>query len=199
MPHGAAYRTAGLIMAGFTDNARAAIDEIGRVFDRMSDGGVTPALEAIAGARRVICYAGGREGLGLKFFVMRLMHLGKDAHWAWDDTAPACGKGDVFIASCGSGGYNHIFYTAQKAKERGATFIAVTASPDSEFAKLADIVVFLPAAAYLAKGDLVPTKQPMGNLYEQSAVIMYDMMVMALKDMMGVTYEEMEARHRNYE
>ena len=186
-------------MAGFTENARAAIGEIGRVFERMNDESVKPALEAIAGAKRVICYAGGREGLAMKFFAMRLMHLGKDAHWAWDDTAPACGKGDVFVSSISTGGYNHIFYTAQKAKERGATLIAVTAAPDSDFAKLADIVVFLPAATSATKGDLVPTKQPMGSLYEQSAVILYDMMVLALRDMMNMSYEEMRARHRNYE
>jgi 6-phospho-3-hexuloisomerase len=135
----------------------------------------------------------------MKFFVMRLMHLGKDAHWAWDDTAPSCGKGDVFIASCGSGGYNHIFYTAERAKEKGATLITVTASPDSDFAKLADIVVYLPAAAYHAKGDIVPTGQPMGNLYEQSAVLLYDMFSIMLKEMMGVGDDEMESRHRNYE
>jgi 6-phospho-3-hexuloisomerase len=183
----------------FQKMAFSVIDEIRQVFDRMGDNGVMPALEAIAGANRIICYAGGREGLGLKFFVMRLMHLGKDAHWAWDDTAPPCGKGDVFIASCGSGGYNHIFYTAEQAKKKGATLITVTASPESEFAKMADIVVHLPAAAYKATADAVRTAQPMGNLYEQSAVLMYDVFASILKEMLGVTAEEMEARHRNYE
>jgi len=186
-------------MAGIKENAYSALDEIRMVFDRIAEDDMMPALAAIASARRVICYAGGREGLGLKFFVMRLMHLGKDAHWAWDDTAPSCGKGDVFIASCGSGGYNHIFYTAEQAKKNSATFIAVTASPESDFAKLADHIIYLPAAAYRASGDLVPTKQPMGNLYEQSAVLLYDMITIMLKDMMGVTGAEMEARHRNYE
>ena len=186
-------------MAGIKENAFSALEEIKAVFERIDEDAMAPALGAIAAARRVICYAGGREGLGLKFFVMRLMHLGKDAHWAWDDTAPSCGKGDAFIVSCGSGGYNHIFYTAEQAKKRGATLIAVTASPDSDFAKLADYIIYLPAAAYRAKGDLVPTKQPMGNLYEQSAVLLYDMFSIKLKEIMKVTAEEMETRHRNYE
>jgi 6-phospho-3-hexuloisomerase len=186
-------------MVGIKENAFNALDEIRRVFERLTDEDVMPALRAIAAAKRVICYGGGREGLGLKFFVMRLMHLGKDAHWAWEDTAPACGKGDVFIVSCGSGRYNHIFYTAEQAKKTGATLIAVTASPNSAFAKLADIVVYLPAASYRAEGDFVPTRQPMGNLYEQSAVLMYDMFAMMLKDIMDISAGEMEARHRNYE
>ena len=147
----------------------------------------------------MFCYGGGREGLGLKFFVMRLMHLGKDAHWAWDDTATSCGPGDAFILSCGSGRYNHVFYTAEQAKKAGATVILITASPESEFAELADYVVYLPAAAFLAEGDLVPTRQPMGNLYEQSALLLYDMFAIELKKIIGVSGEDMEARHRNYE
>ena len=56
-----------------------------------------------------------------------------------------------------------------------------------------------PAMAYRAHGDLVPTKQPMGNLYEQSAVILFDCMSRMLKQQMNVSDEEMEKRHRNYE
>ena len=48
-------------------------------------------------------------------------------------------------------------------------------------------------------GDLVPTRQPMGNLYEQSALLLYDMLIIALREIMNVSPEEMEARHRNYE
>ena len=46
---------------------------------------------------------------------------------------------------------------------------------------------------------MVPTKQPMGNLYEQSAVILFDCMSRMLKQQMNVSDEEMEKRHRNYE
>ncbi|MCL2057963.1 MAG: SIS domain-containing protein [Oscillospiraceae bacterium] len=186
-------------MSGIRENAFSALGEIKQVFERLNEDDVMPALKAIAGARRVICYAGGREGLGLKFFVMRLMHLGKDAHWAWDDTAPSCGEGDVFVVSSGSGRFSHIFYTAEQAKKRGATLVAITATPDGDFARLADHVVFLPAMAYRATGNLVPTKQPMGNLYEQSALLMYDMFIIALQSIMNVSKDEMEARHRNYE
>jgi len=184
---------------GFKDYANLSINEMKKVVDRMNESDVRPVLDAIVSARRIVCYGGGREGLGVKFFVMRLMHLGKDAHWAWDDTAPSCGEGDVFFISCGAGAYNHVVYTAERAKKNGAKIVLVTAVQDSDIGKLADVVMQIPAMAYKAKGDLVPTEQPMGNLYEQSAVVIFDVMARMLKDQMGISAEEMEERHRNYE
>lgn len=36
-------------------------------------------------------------------FAMRLMHMGKEVHWIWDDTTPHIGKGDLLIATLGDG------------------------------------------------------------------------------------------------
>lgn len=184
----------------FEELTGTAIAELQRVFEKMRAEDVQPAVDALIHAKRVFCYGGGREGLGLRFFVMRLMHLGKEAHWAWDDTSPSCGKGDVFMVTGGSGAINHVGYSARLAKEAGATLIAVTAVPDSPLGRMADIIVRLPAQAYLAEGaDVVRTTQPMGNLYEQAAVVLYDTMSIMMRDQMGQTEADMEHRHRNYE
>lgn len=186
-------------MGLLNEYANTALSEMQQVFDRMDDKDLQPALDAIINAKKVVCYGAGREGLGLKFFVMRLMHLGKDAHWAWDDTAPSVDEGDVVFISCGPGFYSHVVFIAELCKKAGAKIVLVTAVPDSDMGKVADVIVHLPAMAYRAHGDLVPTKQPMGNLYEQSAVILFDCMSRMLKQQMNVSDEEMEKRHRNYE
>jgi 6-phospho-3-hexuloisomerase len=184
---------------GLKEYSKVALSEMLQVFDRMEDSDIQPALDALINAKKVVCYGAGREGLGLKFFVMRLMHLGKDAHWAMEDTAPSVGKGDVFFISCGPGFYSHVVFFAELAKKAGAKVVTVTAAPDSDIGKVSDVVCWLPAMAWRAKGDLVPTRQPMGNLYEQSAVILFDVMARMLKQQMDVSDEEMEKRHRNYE
>jgi 6-phospho-3-hexuloisomerase len=46
---------------------------------------------------------------------------------------------------------------------------------------------------------VVPSVQPMGNLFEQALFITFDAIVMTLRDRKGVTPQEMEARHRNLE
>lgn len=183
----------------FRECADQEIRELQEVFFRMSDKDIEPLMDAIISAKKVVCYGAGREGLGLKFFVMRLMHLGKDAYWAMEDTAPNVGEGDVFFVSCGPGFYSHVVYLAELAKKAGAKVVTVTADPDSDIGRISDVVCWMPAMAWRAKGDLVQTKQLMGNLYEQAAVLLFDIISQELKVKMEQTDEEMELRHRNYE
>ena len=39
----------------------------------------------------------------------------------------------------------------------------------------------------------------MGNLFEQALFILYDVLVMMLREEMGISKEEMVSRHRNVE
>jgi len=39
----------------------------------------------------------------------------------------------------------------------------------------------------------------MGNLFEQALLILFDMIVMDLREQLGKTFPEMEAMHRNLE
>ena len=184
---------------GLREKAALELTELKAVFEKMENGDIEPLLEAVLSAKRIICYGAGREGLGLKFFVMRLMHLGLDAHWAMDDTAPGIGPGDLFFVSCGPGFYSHVVYLAEQAKRAGAKVAAVTANPDSAIGETSDVICRLPAMAWRAKGDLVESRQMMGNLYEQAAVLLFDILSQELKERMKLTDGEMEKRHRNYE
>ena len=75
----------------------------------------------------------------------------------------------------------------------------MTGDPHKKTAKKADILLFLPAAVYLGTADVVPSVQPMGNLFEQALLILFDMIVMDLREQLGKTFPEMEAMHRNLE
>lgn len=54
-------------------------------------------------------------------------------------------------------------------------------------------------AVYHSEDDYVATNQTMGNQFEQALLIFFDVIVMMLKDELGLTNEDMEARHRNVE
>lgn len=88
---------------------------------------------------------------------------------------------------------------AQLAKDTGATVVCVTGVPNSDAARLADHVVFIPASVYKGSGDLVPTVQPMGTLWETASWILLDAIVYGLHERDNIGYAEMAARHRNYE
>jgi 6-phospho-3-hexuloisomerase len=185
--------------AGLKDKAKTVLAELGEVFQRIDIAQVEALIHAIVSAKAVFLMGVGREGLATRAFAMRLMHLGKESHWVWDDTTPAVGKGDLFILTSGSGEIGHIHYVAEQAKAAGATIAVVTGTPDRKTPQLADCVLWVPAAVYKGKDNVVPSIQPMGNLFEQSLFILFDLTVILLRDRLGATYEAMSARHRNVE
>jgi len=183
----------------YSEYQKMVVKELGQVLERVDEKELQLALGSIKKANKVVVYAGGREGLSLKSFTMRLEHLGKDAHWAWDDTAPAVGEGDLCIFAGGTGVVGHVYYTANEVRQRGSSVLVITASPKSKLASYADVLVYLPGFTPNASGDVVESGQLMGNLFEQSLLLLCDIMVMMLKDQMGISTETMASRHRNYE
>ena len=170
----------------FKELSTQCMKELTEVFNRMDDSNVRELLEEIKKTPRIFLLAAGREGLATKSFAMRLMHLGKESFWIWDDTTPSIGEGDEN-------------YVAEMAKKNGAKLALITPSSEGFLLSIADMVVNVPAAAYKAVGDFVPSEQLMGNLFEQTLFIFYDILVMMLREEMDIKPEEMVARHRNVE
>ncbi len=183
----------------FEELSSQVIRELTEVFSRMDDTNVRELLEEIKKAPRIFLLAAGREGLATKAFAMRLMHLGKDAFWIWDDTTPSIGGGDLMICACGSANVGHENYVAEMAKKNGARLALITSSNEGYLLSIADIKVNVPAAAYKAVGDFAGSGQLMGNLFEQALFIFYDISIMMLREELNLEPEEMAARHRNVE
>ena len=183
----------------FKELSAMAMKELTEVFDRMDDSNVRDLLELIKKTDRIFLLAAGREGLSTRSFAMRLMHLGKQSYWIWDDTTPSIGEGDLMICACGSANVGHENYIAKMAKDNGAELALITPSNEGYLLSIADLTVNVPAAAYKATGDFVPTEQLMGNLFEQALLSLYDVLVMMLREEMGISKEEMVSRHRNVE
>ena len=173
--------------------------ELAQVFEEIDESQVEAFIEAIGNAKQIILIGAGREGLATRAFTMRLMHMGFNAHWIWDDTTPGIGRGDLLIATSGSGEIGHIHYVVETAKKRGAGIALITGDPYKRTSKLADSILFVPASVYLGTADVIPSVQPMGNLFEQALLITFDMIIMILRDRKGITPEEMEKMHRNLE
>lgn len=177
------------------------LEEYRQVFERLDQKNMRDFIDEVKNHDRIFLIGVGREGMATKAFAMRLMHMGKEVHWIWDDTTPSIKPGDLLIATLGDGKIGHIDYVCRRAKEAGAFIYVVTGSPSGETAKnVADKVFFVPAAVYRGTDDVVPSFQPMGNLFEQCLLILFDIIIMTMVDEIpDLSFEKMSANHRNIE
>ena len=181
--------------------SRSILKEHEAVFERLDEKSLRAFIELIKKHDRIFSIGVGREGLATRALAMRLTHMGKESHWIWDDTTPGSEKGDLLIATLGDGQIGHLKYVCERAKEAGAFLCVVTGSPSGRAAKeLADQILFVPAAVYRGRDEVVPSIQPMGNLFEQCLLIVFDIAVMLLvNETESLTFEKMSRRHRNVE
>ena len=185
----------------FKELYQTILNEHKKVFEIIDTNNIYRFIETIKNSNRIFLIGVGREGMATKAFAMRLMHLNHEVYWIWDDTTPSIGKGDLLIATLGDGQIGHIDYVCRKAKDAGAFIYVVTGSPSGITAsRIADDVFFIPAAVYRGADTVIPSSQPMGNLFEQCLFIIFDMIViMYVEGSENISYEKMAERHRNVE
>ncbi len=161
---------------------------------------IAPLAEALAGAGRILCHGVGREGLMMKALAMRLFHLGADAHVVGDMTAPPVGPGDVLFVSAGPGQFGTIAALVEIARDSGAKTICITAEPAGAVPQAVDFVVHLPAQTMAAdQGAAATSVLPMGSLYEGLMYLFFEILVLDLRERMGVAPDVMRANHTNLE
>jgi 6-phospho-3-hexuloisomerase len=178
----------------FQEASRAILSEIGEALARVREEQVAGLLEAVEQAGAVFVTGEGRSGLVARCFAMRLAHLGLSAHVVGETAAPALGKGDLLIAVSGTGASEITCARARLAAKHGGRVAALTASEGSSLASAADLAVVLPAA-----GGEGASVQFGGSLFEQSALVALDAMVLELQRRLGQSGEEMAARHATVE
>lgn len=181
-----------------SDWIRYDLDEVNAILARLDDAQAEALLDAILRARRIFVLGLGRSGLLLRMFAMRLMQLGLTAHIVGDATTPAIAPGDLLLALSGSGRTETVLTLARNAKSFGAQVAAITASPATPLAALADLALIVPAGS--VKTDVTtPTRLPLANALEQAMAVCLD----CVGAMLAAHYEQdnaaMMARHANLE
>ena len=187
-----------------TDGVRA-LDEVAAAVKSVPGDLLDRFADELVAARRIACYAGGREGLVLRGLVMRLFHAGLDAHYAGEMTCPAVGPGDVVVLSCGPGRISTVEALAGVAHRDGARVVCFTAQPQEPPADRADLVV--PVRAQTMADDLRGgsesvhggTVLPMGSAYEIAMFVLVDLITNRVRERRGESTEEMRSRHTNLE
>jgi len=176
-----------------------ALDDLARVFARIDEAAVDRAVAAIAEADRIALYGVGREGLQIRGLAMRLFHLGRRAAMVGDMTTPPVGPGDLLVVSAGPGAFSTVLALMGVARDAGARTLVVTAQADGEAARRADLVLPIPAQTMADDRGASVSVLPMGSLFEGAEYILFEVMILKLRDRLGIAPEAMRANHTNLE
>jgi 6-phospho-3-hexuloisomerase len=180
------------------ETVRQILEEIDRVLGRVSEAEITSLCAAITGARRVIVHGLGREGLVMRGFAMRLMHLGLNVAVVGDMTTPPAGSGDLFLVCCGPGHLATTQALITIARQAGSRVAVLTSQPHAPVPRLADLVVTLPGQT-MAEAEQSSSFQAMGSAFEQSLWILLDALVPRLQAALNQTAGDLRGRHTNLE
>jgi 6-phospho-3-hexuloisomerase len=187
-------------MTASKSDFRAALDELGAALDGVDMDALEATCKALAAANRIGVYACGREGLAMRGLAMRMFHLGMPVGVVGDMTMPPLGPGDLFFACTGPGVTTTVIRLMEVAREAGATVILLTAQPQSEAARRADSVFVLPAQTMANdQGAARTSVLPMGSVFEGAMFVLFEIMILRLRDLRGETPDTMRARHTNME
>jgi 6-phospho-3-hexuloisomerase len=191
-------------MSAETDDSLAALatralGDLAKVFARLPPGAETALIDAIVAARRIAIYGAGREGLQMDGLAMRLSHLGLDVSVVGDMNVPPLGTGDLLLVSSGPGASNIGDALISVAREAGAKIAVVTAQPGARTPARADVVFHIPAQTMADDRSGEVSVLPMGSLFETAQMVLFEIIVLALRDRLGESPETMRARHTNLE
>lgn len=176
----------------------ATLDRLDTVFAEMravfaaAPGAVDQLAWEIQSAKRVTLYGVGRNGLVLQAFAMRLTHLGIDAHFVGQLSAPPVASGDLVIAAIALGRLPTADAILAAARKAGARTLAITARP--KLVDGADTVIDLPAQTM---ADAPKSLLPLGSAFELALSLLCDLTVVDLMQRLKRSNADLLARHAN--
>jgi 6-phospho-3-hexuloisomerase len=180
------------------DETERALQEVAAAVRSVPSTEVDAVVDELLRARRIACYAGGREGLVMRGLVMRLFHAGLDVHYVGDMTTPAIGPGDLLVLSCGPGRISMVEALAGVARRDGARVLYLTAQPDVPPADRADRVVHVTAQT-MADDTGSTAALPMGSAYEIALFLLVDLVTNGVRRRRAESAEDLRSRHTNLE
>jgi 6-phospho-3-hexuloisomerase len=181
-----------------TSETDRALQEIADAVRTVPETAIEEVVDELMAARRIACYAGGREGLVMRGLVMRLFHAGLDVHYVGDMTTPSVGHGDLLVLSCGPGRISMVEALAGVAKRDGARLLYLTAQPQIPPAGLADTVLRI-GAQTMADDQESTAVLPMGSAYEIALFVLVDLITNGVRRRRSESVEELRSRHTNLE
>lgn len=172
------------------------LNELQKVRINYSKEKIVDLINNVANKGSIFLSGSGRSGLMIKAFANRLTQLGIRCHITNEITAPAITKDDLLIINSASGNSLSLMEQLVKAHDIGSKIMVVTNSKNNKICKYADEVVVVNAPSKDSKKISV---QPMGSLFEQTSLLIFDNLILALVEKNDVTFDQLRNKHSNLE
>ena len=175
------------------------LEEMSRTLAHVPPEGLDRLVEAVLSADRIYVAGGGRSGLMARAFAMRLMHLGLRTYVVGETTTPSISSGDLLVSCSASGETQVTVLVSQVAQTAGARVFAITATPDSPMARLANETIVIGAPTKHTPRGVGDSNQYGGSLFEQAILVLLDAVSSEIGRRLGTAKQDLDARHANLE
>jgi 6-phospho-3-hexuloisomerase len=175
------------------------LKELSIALNGIDHGQMEQMKDEILRAEQVFFVGVGRVFMFLQAIAKRMAHIGIHAHCVGETIEPAIASGDLLIAASGSGTSLVPLAIAKKAKMLGAHVIHIGSNPNSEMKEIADFMVRIPVQTKLYLDDEIASIQPMTSLFEQSLLLLGDILVYMIIEEKSINIKNLWQFHANLE
>lgn len=156
------------------------LNELDTVFQSIDQKEVEQLVEYICNAERVFVVGVGRVLLMLQALVKRLNHLGIEATYVGAIDEPAITENDVLLVGSGSGESVVPLNIVKVATKFNPKIVHIGSNTNSSMTPHEDLFVRIPCKTKLNLEDEIDSKQVMSSLFEQSVLLLSDMVALMI-------------------
>lgn len=167
----------------YEDVRALVLSELDTALSAVDPQSVEQLMEAVLSSRKVFFVGVGRVLLSLEAMAKRWAHLGIDTH----------------IVGSGSGTTLFPAGIAQKAHALGAKVVHIGSNPNSPLKDIAAFMVRVPVRTKYYLEDEIDSQQPMTSLFEQTLLLLGDIVAKMLIDRQGLDMKGLWQYHANLE
>ncbi len=184
----------------YAEASGAVLEELQRTLSRIDPSSLERLKNDILEADQVFFVGVGRVMLSLQSVCKRLAHLGIKAHYVGEITEPHLNKGDLLIVGSGSGGSLFPLGIAKKARTAvDCKIVHIGSNPESEMKNICDYMVRIPVRTKLYLEDEIDSCQPMTSLFEQSLLLLGDILAKLIIEEKHLDMKSLWQYHANME
>lgn len=183
----------------FEKTQEEVVNEISQTLEQVNSQDIDTFIELLTSARRVFFVGVGRVLLSLEAIAKRLGHLGIQTVIVGQITEPAITSEDVLVVGSGSGESLFPLGIARKAQTFGAKIVHIGVNPNSSMREVTDLFIRIPVQTKLGLEGEVPSIQPMTSLFEQSLLLLGDIVALEIIREQAIDMSSLWQYHANLE